>query len=116
GRRSRVLVLRAPVHSRRRGGAAGRPISLDPGGDVSGIRARRPVLTARRRSRRGARRRRLPRPPPLPPRTGRAPPRAPPRPAARVHLSHAVREVRPLRPAPPTARPRPRRPPEDALR
>src|SRR5215470_16376973 len=56
-----------------------------------------PLPFSRRRLR--ARARRVPRPAPVPPRRHRAPSRARAEPAARVHVSHALREIRALRPA-----------------
>src|SRR5256886_6553709 len=73
GRGPRGLGLRAPVRHGRGGGAAGRPLPLDPGGDLSRVRARGPVFAAGRPARRRAPCGRLPRPPPLPPVDGRAP-------------------------------------------
>src|SRR5207249_11749725 len=76
-----------------------RTLSVDPRDDLSRVRSGGPVLAADRAPRGRDRLRRLPRPPSVPARAGGAAPRPAGPAPARLHLPHALREVRALRAA-----------------
>src|SRR3989442_6709982 len=99
GRRPRGVGLRTAPGRLRRCSGPHRALPLDSRHDLPGVLAGRAVLAPDRSARPRARLRRHPPAPPFSARAGRAPARPPPRAAADLHLSHAIREVRALRPA-----------------